>query len=132
MSELILLKSGDVYTPESIGVQDVLIAGNRIAAMGTDLGRGPTNWPVEVLDCSGKIVMPGLIDLHTHMSGGGGEAGAATKVPAPYLSSFTTAGVTTAVGLLGTDGTTRSIAELLAAAPRLRPSCHDAHFIQPM
>ena len=116
MSTLILLKSGDVYTPESIGVQDVLIAGNRIAAIGTDLGSGPSNWPVEVVDCSGKIVMPGLVDLHTHMTGGGGEAGASTKVPAPYLSSFTTAGVTTAVGLLGTDGTTRSIAELLSAA----------------
>ena len=116
MSTLILLKSGEVYTPDSIGVQDVLIAGNRIAAIGTDLGEGPGNWPVEVIDCSGKIVMPGLVDLHTHMTGGGGEAGASTKVPAPYLSSFTTAGVTTAVGLLGTDGTTRSIAELLSAA----------------
>ena len=116
MSTLILLKSGEVYAPEAVGVQDVLLAGNRIAAMGSDLGAGPTNWPVEVVDCSGKIVMPGLIDLHTHMTGGGGEAGASTKVPAPYLSSFTTAGVTTAVGLLGTDGTTRSISELLAAA----------------
>ena len=38
------------------------------------------------------------------------------KVPPPVLTSFTTAGVTTAIGLLGTDGTTRSIAELLAAA----------------
>lgn len=116
MSTLILLKSGEVYTPESIGVQDVLIAGNRIAAIGSDLGEGPSSWPLEVVDCSGKIVIPGLIDLHTHMTGGGGEAGASTKVPAPFLTSFTTAGVTTAVGLLGTDGTTRSISELLAAA----------------
>jgi beta-aspartyl-dipeptidase (metallo-type) len=116
MSTLILLKSGEVYGPEPLGVQDVLIAGNQIAAIGSDLAEGPANWPVEVVDCSGKIIMPGLIDLHTHMTGGGGEAGASTKVPAPFLSSFTMAGVTTAVGLLGTDGTTRSISELLAAA----------------
>ena len=116
MSTLILLKSGEVYGPEPLGVQDVLIAGNQIAAMGSDLGEGPANWPVEVVDCSGKFILPGLIDLHTHMTGGGGEAGASSKVPAPFISSFTMAGVTTAVGLLGTDGTTRSISELLAAA----------------
>ena len=116
MADLILIRGAEVFTPEARGVLDVLIAGNRVAALGKDLDSPPSDWPCEVIDAHGLRLTPGLIDAHTHMSGGGGEAGAATKVPAPVLTSFTTAGVTTAIGLLGTDGTTRSIAELLAAA----------------
>lgn len=116
MTHLILIRGAEVYAPDSLGQVDVLVAGNRIAALGPKLSLPPSDWPCDVVDASGKLLVPGFIDTHTHMSGGGGEAGAATKVPAPLLSSFTSAGVTTAIGLLGTDSTTRSIAELLAAA----------------
>ena len=94
----------------------MLLAGGRIAAIGRDLAPPPVGWPVEEVWLDGAIVAPGLVDVHTHLSGGGGEGGAHTRVPPVALTALTTAGVTTAIGLLGTDSTTRSLAELLACA----------------
>ncbi|HMV67430.1 MAG TPA: beta-aspartyl-peptidase, partial [Myxococcota bacterium] len=114
--ELVVLRGAELFDPAPRGAQDVLVAGGRVAAIAPSLGEGPPGWPVEVVDCAGLRLVPGLIDAHTHMTGGGGEGGARTRVPAVGLSRFTLAGVTTAVGLLGTDCTTRSIAENLACA----------------
>ena len=56
------------------------------------------------------------IDQHIHITGGGGEGSFATRVPEIQLSQLTTAGTTTVIGLLGTDGVTRSMENLLAKA----------------
>jgi beta-aspartyl-dipeptidase (metallo-type) len=61
-------------------------------------------------------VIPGLIDGHVHLSGGGGEAGPHTRVPPVALSRLTRGGVTTAGGLLGTDDAIRTPAELVTVA----------------
>ena len=114
-SPLILLRNATVFAPEPLGVQDVLLGGRQILAMAPQLPT-PTGWPVEVVDLQGRSLIPGLIDAHTHLAGGGGEAGARTRVPAVQLTELTRAGVTTAIGLLGTDGRTRTTAELLACA----------------
>jgi len=111
-----LLRNADVYAPERVGHADILLAGGRIAAIGPDLQPPPKDWNVEVVDVEGATVVPGIVDVHAHLSGGGGEGGAHTRVPPVGLSTFTRAGVTTAVGLLGTDATTRALPELLAAA----------------
>ncbi len=113
---LTLLRDAEIFAPEPLGRGDLLPAGCRIAAIGRDLASPPRGWPVEELHLDGAIVCPGLVDVHTHLDGGGGEGGAHTRVPATQLSMLTTAGVTTAIGLLGTDSTTRSLASLLAAA----------------
>ena len=52
--------------------------------------------------------------LHVHLIGGGGEGGYATRTPEIQLTDITTSGVTTVLGLLGTDGVTRHVASLLA------------------
>jgi beta-aspartyl-dipeptidase (metallo-type) len=116
---MLLFRNATVFSPEPLGRCDVLVAGGTIAAVGPDLAPPPAGWPCEVVHLDGARLVPGLVDAHTHLTGGGGEGGARTKVPAVPLTSFTRAGVTTAIGLLGTDGTTRSIAELLAAARAL-------------
>jgi HEAT repeat protein len=54
------------------------------------------------------------VDAHVHLIGGGGEAGPSTRVPPVSLTQLSTAGITTVVGVLGTDGTTRSVADLVA------------------
>ena len=60
--------------------------------------------------------MPGLIDAHVHILGGGGEGGYRTRTPEIMLSDIICGGVTTVVGCLGTDGTTRTMTNLIAKA----------------
>jgi beta-aspartyl-dipeptidase (metallo-type) len=111
-----LLRNANLLTPEPEGVVDVLLGGGQVLAIGPSLSAGPAGWPVEEIDCAGCWLVPGFIDAHTHLAGGGGEGGARTRVPPVVLTDLTLAGVTTAVGLLGTDCRTRSVAELLACA----------------
>lgn len=117
---LLLLRNAHLYAPEPRGVCDLLVAGGRIAAIGRDLAAPPLGWGCEVVELDGASVVPGLVDAHVHLSGGGGEAGPETKVPPLQLSQLTCAGVTSVVGLLGTDGTTRHPRELLAATRGLQ------------
>jgi len=63
--------------------------------------------------------VPGFIDGHVHIMGGGGEGGPATRTPELVLSDAVMGGVTTIVGCLGTDGVTRTMAGLLAKAQGL-------------
>lgn len=62
-----LLKGGRVIDPSSQrdGVFDVLIDGGTIAAIGDDLSA--TAGTAEIIDCRGKLVLPGLIDTHAHV-----------------------------------------------------------------
>jgi len=112
-----IIKNIKVYAPEYMGVQDVLLVNDKIAAVGNDI-RAEFNAPVEVIeiDGSGKILVPGFIDSHVHLLGGGGEGGFATRTPEATLTGFTKAGVTTVVGCLGTDGVARDMSALLAKA----------------
>lgn len=113
---MILFRNAQVLAPEPLGEVDVLVGGGKILAIEADLHAAPPGWPLTVVDAEGGWLVPGFVDAHVHLTGGGGEGGARTRVPGVQLTQLTLAGVTTAVGLLGTDCTTRSIAELLAAA----------------
>lgn len=106
----------DIYAPKPMGKQDVLLAGRQIIAIGPDLSVHASGFDVHEVDARGLYLFPGLIDQHVHMAGGGGEGGFHYRTPEITLSHITSAGVTTAVGVLGTDGITRSTRELLAKA----------------
>ena len=110
-----LLKNAHVIAPEDLGVKDILVAGEKIAMIGEGLSL-PAGYDCEVVDCEGNYVVPGFIDSHVHLIGGGGEGGYATRTPEIQLTDITTSGVTTVLGLLGTDGVTRHVASLLAKA----------------
>lgn len=113
-----LIKNAVVYAPQYMGKKDVLIGGEKILKIAAELPEVAA-YGVEVIDGSGKLLMPGLIDSHVHILGGGGEGGARTRTPEIMLSEIIRGGVTTVVGCLGTDGCTRTMSNLLAKAKGL-------------
>jgi beta-aspartyl-dipeptidase (metallo-type) len=117
---LTLLRNAHVYAPTDLGRQDILIADGRVATIAPSLPAIPKGIPHTEIDCGDLLVIPGLIDAHVHATGGGGEAGPDTRVPRIQLSHLTEAGVTSCVGVLGTDGTTRTIRDLVATTLGLR------------
>lgn len=115
-----LLRNARVYAPASLGVRDVLVIGEQISAIEHRLPSLPTSLPHEVVDLAGQSLVPGLVDAHVHLTGGGGESGPGSRVPPLALSQLTRAGVTTCVGVLGTDGTTRTMRDLVASTLGIR------------
>ncbi len=64
----LIIKGGRVVDP-SVGldaIRDIAIAGGRIVAVAPDISGGAA----DTLDARGKIVTPGLIDIHTHAGRG--------------------------------------------------------------
>lgn len=114
-----LLKNANVYAPEPLGKKDILIEGEKILRMDDCISSYDGLPDVEVYDLEGKTLVPGYIDLHVHITGGGGEQGPTSRVPESQLSVFLVNGITTVVGLLGTDGVTRSVENLVAKARAL-------------
>lgn len=114
---MILIKNAQVYAPEKLGRRDVLLAGGRIELVAESIDCSLPG--VEVIDAKDKILTPGFIDQHVHVTGGGGEGGLHTRTPELTLSGAVKAGVTTLVGLLGTDGITRSVENLVAKTKAL-------------
>ena len=111
-----LLKNAQVYSPAPLGKKDVLVIGDKVARIDDSI-QGYDGLPeVEVIDLKGKKLLPGYIDIHIHITGGGGEQGFTSRVPESQLSVIVGSGITTVLGLLGTDGITRSMENLIAKA----------------
>ena len=111
---LTLLLNAELYDPEPRGRVHLLVGGERVLWVGREVPA--IGVPVEEHDLGGQRVIPGLIDCHVHLTGGGGEAGPETRVPPVALSRMTTGGVTTAIGVLGTDDAIRTPGELVTVA----------------
>jgi beta-aspartyl-dipeptidase (metallo-type) len=121
---MLLIRNADVYAPRPLGVQSLLIGGGTVLWMGP--GRDLAELPAalragaDTIDLEGARLIPGLIDGHAHLTGGGGEDGFRSRVPPVPLTRFTQSGVTTVIGLLGTDDVARGPRELLASVYALR------------
>ncbi len=114
---LTLIRNATVYAPDYLGQKDILIAGERICAV-EDSITPPAH--CNLIDADGLIAHPGLVDSLVHITGGGGEGGFHTRTPEMVLTDATLAGVTTVVGALGTDATTRTLQDLVAKTYALR------------
>lgn len=112
---LTVIRNAEIYSPNYLGKKDLLLAFDKIALIEEDI-QLPDTIPHEVMDAEGKIIFPGFIDSHVHITGGGGEGSYRTRTPELTLSKATGAGVTTIVGVIGTDGTTRTMPDLIAKA----------------
>lgn len=116
---LTLISNAHVFAPEDLGICHLLTGGGRILAISQDRDELSSSSAVDI-DLLGRRLIPGFIDGHAHVTGGGGESGFKSRVPPVSLGQFTRAGVTTVVGLLGTDDVTRDTRALVAQTRALR------------
>lgn len=120
MAMVTLIRNAKVYQPEYAGVKDILVLNGKIAAVGEKL-KADFGGSVEAeeLDAEGMAAVPGFIDSHEHIMGGGGEGGFATRTPEANLKDLVLNGITTVVGCIGTDSVARDMMALLAKAHAL-------------
>jgi hypothetical protein len=108
---MVLLHNGYVYTPRFLGKAHVLLAGGSVAAIFKEGDFPLANFSglpcLKTIDVEEGFVVPGLIDMHVHVTGGGGEMGPASRTPEGKISELLEAGITTVVGILGTDCVSR-------------------------
>lgn len=123
----LLLKNANVFAPKPLGINDILICDEKIVAIAPDLVVSVPA-PIRTIDLGGKVTVPGFIDGHVHLIGGGGEGGFATRTPEVTVGKLIEAGITSVCGLLGTDAATRHIASLYAKAKALRTEGISAWF----
>lgn len=124
---MLLIQNAQVYAPTYLGKKDILVCGGQIELIEDKIDMGTL--PHQVIDAAGSFLIPGLIDQHVHITGGGGEGGFHTRTPEIQLSELIRAGITTVVGLLGTDGSTRSMENLYAKAMALNEEGVSAYLL---
>jgi len=119
---ILLIKNGDVYAPEHQGKKDILVINERIIYIDQNILTSALNGidkNIKIIDASKCIVIPGHIDQHVHINGASGEGGPQYRTPPLQFSEFVKAGITSVIGLLGTDGFARSLKALLMKARAL-------------
>ena len=113
---ILLIKGGEVFAPDSLGVKDILVLNGIIESISDPDEIHIQGLDIEIIDATDKIIIPGFIDSHVHILGGGGEGGQSTRAPEIRIEDVISSGVTTLIGCLGTDGSTRHMESLLAKA----------------
>jgi beta-aspartyl-dipeptidase (metallo-type) len=106
-----LIVGGDVYAPEKLGKVNILIAGEKIAAVGQDL-KAPGGYKCEIIDAAGKVVYPGWVDPHIHITGADDSQGPFGHTYDVSFQDIVESGVTTAVGTLGGEYAVRTLEQL--------------------
>ncbi|MCG9759696.1 MULTISPECIES: beta-aspartyl-peptidase [unclassified Pseudoalteromonas] len=133
---LTLIKNVELFTPKKLGKRDVLFAGGKILAIEEKI---ELNSSIEfsLIDGSSFLLTPGFVDALVHFSGGGGEAGFASRTPQMNLTDATKHGITTVIGALGTDDVSRTHTDLVAKAKGLKQEglnafCHTGSYHLPI
>lgn len=127
MEYLKIIRHANLYSPEKKGIQDILIAGEKIVSIDKHLsllGVSYDEW-----DAEGKMIVPGFIDRHVHVIGGGGQQGYASMVPDVTVSELVSCGTTTVVGLLGTDGFVKDLPTLYCKVKALHQEGLSAYML---
>ncbi len=112
MSELVIIRNALLFDPEEVGIRDILVAGERVVAIEEKLDTGGLD--VVDVDAAGRRVVPGLVDAHVHVIGGGGNEGYASRIPELWVGELVEAGITTVVAPPGLDMIAKNLEGLLA------------------
>jgi beta-aspartyl-dipeptidase (metallo-type) len=114
MNQLTVIRNAHVYDPDDLGHRDLLLAGERVVAMEPRLDVG--GLAATEVDAAGRSLVPGLVDGHLHIIGGGGNEGYASRIPELWVGELVAAGITTVVAPPGLDMMAKSPETILAKA----------------
>ena len=109
---MLLVKNTNLYSPEKLGLKDILISNGKIVAIEDKIEENSLF--NDYWDAQGAITTAGFIDQHIHVIGAGGKHGFSSMTPEIQMSELVKCGTTTVVGLLGTDGSTKSVKTLFS------------------
>lgn len=115
MAERILLAGGEVIDEEGRRRADVLVEGGQISACGEVAPPGGA----EVVDVTGCLVAPGLVDMHTHLREPGGEQ---AETVASGAAAAALGGYTAVVAMANTD----PVADCVAVIDQVRAAAASA------
>eukprot|EP00049_Salpingoeca_infusionum_P017289 m.352412 g.352412 ORF g.352412 m.352412 type:complete len:1261 (-) comp16516_c0_seq1:279-4061(-) len=124
LSMTLIKNATRVYTPAESPYTALLLAGTKVVGLLSDeeaevMEEMLTRFHGNVVDASHMLVVPGFVDPHVHITGGGGELGPASRCPELTITSLVESGITTVVGVTGTDSVSRSMENLLFKARAL-------------
>ncbi|MCI4396058.1 MAG: beta-aspartyl-peptidase [Thermoprotei archaeon] len=122
MSEPLIIRGGKIYSPEYVGKADILSFNKKVASIKRSIDENEVREVLgnpKVINAEGCLILPGIIDQHVHINGAGGEGGPLFRTAPIKSEDLLKTGITTVVGLLGTDGITRSLKDLLMKARQL-------------
>lgn len=114
---LVLFKDGEVFTEGRFHKTDLLVCCGKIEKIGSIEVTSLKNSGLEIdfIDCSQHIIIPGLIDSQIHLAGGSGENGFLSQPPRILIEECIVGGITTTIGTIGTDTTTKTMSNLIAS-----------------
>lgn len=116
---IVIIRKGQIFAPEALGKKDILVAGQSIIALSPPDSFHLKGLEYQEIEAEENYILPGFIDPHVHILGGGGEGGPSTRAPEIRVEDIIQAGVTTIIGCLGTDSVTRHMSSLYAKARAL-------------
>lgn len=120
MDELTVFHNLELFDPQARGAAALVTYGGRILAVLAPGDPTPTGLPLREVDLGGATVVPGFVDNHVHVAGGGGARGFASRSRPLRASDLVGGSSTTVVGMLGFDSSTRTMRGLLADIKALR------------
>jgi beta-aspartyl-dipeptidase (metallo-type) len=115
---LTLIRGAHIYAPEDLGVGDLLLGYGKVLQVTSRVdvsGLGGLG-EAKVIPADGLVAIPGLVDLHLHFMGGAGALGPDDRTLELSAEDILGQGVTSAVGLLGSDPVTRLLPSLYGKA----------------
>lgn len=121
---LTLIKNGEVFLGQDFEKIDIAICGKTILQIGKldEKLIAQAGLEAKILDCKDCYICPGLIDSQICLVGGSGEDGFLSQPPRILIEECVRGGITTAIGSIGVDTSTKTMGNLLSCVKAFKES----------
>lgn len=117
-----LLKNGEVFLNGKFEKTNLLIKDDRIVKIGPFDFKDLSHYDLEteIIDCAHHYICPGFIDSQLQLAGGSGEDGFLSQPPRILIEECVLGGITTVIGTIGVDTTTKTMSSLFGSVRAFR------------